>query len=119
MQSRLGLRRRCRKRFQRKSQPHIERPDIPHERGDGRVGLLPRLQENECLLVEHRSRGNLFEAKATGETLIPQGLCANPPYLAGGCSKIQSPIVFNASGAIVVSIVPYSLGLPVLQGWKR
>ena len=34
-------------------------------------------------------------------------------------SQIQSPIVFNARDAIVVSIVPYSLGVPVLQGWNR
>ena len=31
-------------------------------------------------------------------------------------STIQSPIVFRASGAIVVSIVAYSLGEPVLHG---
>jgi len=34
-------------------------------------------------------------------------------------STIQSPIAFKASGAMVISIRAYSLGEPVLQGWKR
>jgi hypothetical protein len=65
---------RARERFQGKAQPHVERPDIPHEHGEGRIGLLASLQETQCRLIEHRSRSDLFNAKAAGETLIPKGI---------------------------------------------
>jgi hypothetical protein len=72
-------------------------------------------------LASSPNDGNLRLSVPVSNDALPDPP-ARPVYLslrAPVFSTIQSPIAFSTSGAMVVSILAYSPGEPVLQGWNR